>query len=70
MALVFGMAMAAVSLDPRMFFLAVMMMATAVVYVVILGALAFGARCQSAEIGAPRVEELWRYRMEQVEIYT
>lgn len=70
MALVFGIATAAVSLDPRRFFLAVMVIATAAVYVVILGALAFGARCQLAEIGAPRVEESWRYGMEQVEIWT
>lgn len=64
MTLIFGIAVTSLSLDPRTFF-AVTLVAVAMVYVIILGTLTFGARCKSAELS---VDESWRYRIQQVEI--
>ena len=61
--------MAAFSLDHRTFSLALTVIATATVFLVVIGVVVFDEVCQKSEqLLIPKVEESSRYRIEQVEV--
>ena len=60
--------MAAFSLDHKTFSLAMTVIATAIIFLIVIGVVLFDeVRQKPEELTAPQVEESWRYRIEQVE---
>lgn len=67
--LILEIAVAAFSLDHRTFSLALTVIATATVFLVVIGVVVFDEVCQKSEqLLIPKVEESSRYRIEQVEV--
>lgn len=67
--LTFGIAMAAISRDRLLLTLAMTIVSTALVFLVALGVVVSDEVCgKPEERAAPRVEESWGYRVEQVDV--
>lgn len=67
--LILGIAMVAFSLDHKTFSLAMTVTATATVFLIVIGVVVFDEVCRKSEqLLTPKVEESWKYRIEQVEV--
>ena len=65
--MILGIAKVAFSLDHKTFSLAVTVTATATVFLTVIGVVVSDEVCRKSEqLLAPKVEESWKYRIEQV----